>query len=187
MSKRKVNAAAASNETLMTQARYAALRQVSPGLVSKWRSRGWLVLRDGMVDVPASDKLVDANRDPKRVGEIRSKPNRSGGDRRVVAMAAIADARVRSENAYADKIERENLVAQGALVDKAGTLRAAEAMGTALRERLAALPGRMSTRIAALVGRETREIYSEIETEVESLQQTIADALRAMKEAEGAS
>lgn len=44
--------------TIVSQAEYARLRGVSRKTVSQWKSQSWLVLRDGGVDVEATDKVL---------------------------------------------------------------------------------------------------------------------------------
>lgn len=62
----------AAPKARMTQAEYAAYRQVLPSAVSNWKSKGYLVFAEDaasgrpLVDVARSDARVNANVDPSR-------------------------------------------------------------------------------------------------------------------------
>lgn len=97
---------------LVSQADYARRRGVSEAMISKYKDQSRLVMQDGMVDIEESDKLIAATQDPAR-----------GGDRTAEAPGeppegSYHELRNRELRARVIKLELENKVAAGALVNR---------------------------------------------------------------------
>lgn len=170
--------------TELSQKEYADARGVSAAYVTKLKKAGRLVLTPGgKVNLEATDRLVEATRDPSRGGDRRPAP--AGASEFPAGAPQSRDPAGGTDIAYRDAMHRERIakarLAELELAEAAGQLvrrdqvervlfglaRQAQDAMLALSERLA---GPLSTetdpfRIAAL-----------IDTEVRAIAQTMADA-----------
>jgi hypothetical protein len=145
----------------VTQSEYARMRGYSRQNVGQYKDQGRLVLApDGKVDVDASDRLINATRDPARGGDRTGKGDRARAVNERAADAGVefdggagnnelASARIRELNARAIKVELEAAQIEGSVVEKAEVERAAMSAGIQLREQHASLVDRMCHELAA--------------------------------------
>jgi hypothetical protein len=145
--------------TELTQAEYAAARGKSPAYISKLKRQGRLVFtRAGMVNVEASDRLIENTRDPARGGDRR--PAAERGDAASAATPATSSARGEDgDSAYREAARRERIakarLAELELAETAGQLVRTEqvervlfGMARQTMEALLALPDRLCDALA---------------------------------------
>ena len=122
---------------LMTQAAFAKLHGVTPMSVSRWRRKGWLQLVGKLVDVDASNALLE-RRPRKRNGGVAKglADNLATDDLEAAPDWSLAEATRRKEAATARLRELE-------FDEKSGRLVALEDVGRAIREQLAILRNRL--------------------------------------------
>lgn len=113
--------------TELTQTEYAGARGWSPAYVSKLKRQGRVVFtKAGLVNVEATDRLIENTRDPARGGDRRpvATPSIAGGnpDGNASAPARTED----SESAYREAARRERIakarLAELELAEAAGQL-----------------------------------------------------------------
>jgi hypothetical protein len=149
-----------SNE--VTQKEFAALRGVSEPMVSRWKSRGRLVMSDDglRVRVDESVALLERTLDPARGGDRTGKPaarpalpppasaaRTSGGDRGGDYHDAAADEK--RERAAILRLERLEL--EGKLVFRDQVEREAQTRSMQARDALVAMSDRLAPLLAAEV------------------------------------
>lgn len=115
--------------TEMIQSEYATMRGWSPAYVSKLKRQGRLVFsRAGMVNVEATDRLIENTRDPARGGDrrpaaARGEGSESGADPNHAGATSRSDA---GDNAYREAARRERIakarLAELELAEAAGQL-----------------------------------------------------------------
>jgi len=163
----------------MLKIEYARHRRCSPSLISRLVKQGRLVMTpEGRVDVEASDAKLEANRDPRRIGEVRSRPDRGAGAGRGDGPDAIRAARTRSELAIAEARELDLAQRRGELVRKDVAAKAATDAAQAVATGISSMPARIGSRIAAVLNVDARQVQAILDEEADALRASIADALR---------
>lgn len=174
--------ASQSKPVLMTQAEYARHRRVSKPYITKLAKNGVLVMRNGKVDVQASDTVLD----DKPVADVDVPPAAppgamsSRGDRPATeplgqAGASFGQART-IEMVFRAKLRRlEFETKQGRLIEAEGVRKRIAEHVRALRDGLLGLPDRLSSSLAA--ENDQRKIHvllkTELTRELEALSQAI--------------
>lgn len=170
----------------LTQAEYAAARGVSAAYVTKLKRQGRLVIAaSGKVNVEATDRLIDATRDPARGGDRRPKDvpgDSSGGDpagagarkRQAVAVVGSYDDAARRERmAKAQIAELELAELSGQLIRRDQVERVIFALARKAQDALLSLSERVSGAVAAesdafrcaeIIDAEARKIASTMAT-----------------------
>lgn len=165
---------------VLSRAAYARHRGIDPSLITRWAKRGRLVLTDdGKVDVAASDAKLEATRDPRRIGEVRSRPERGGED-------PLREARIRTERAQAARQELDLAERQGKLIRLDVAKRAAAEAATAINAAISSMPARTAAAIAAALQVDVRPVMSLLDEQADELRQVAADAMRALIPTDGA-
>jgi phage terminase Nu1 subunit (DNA packaging protein) len=164
---------------MLTKAAYARHRGCDRSLISRWGRAGRLVMADGLVDVVATDAKLAATRDPRRIGEVRSKIGRGGED-------PLRAARIRTEEAQAARQELDLAERQGKLVRLDEAKRAAVEAATAINAAISSMPARTAAALAAALQVDVRPVHTILEEQADELRQVAADAMRALIPAEGA-
>lgn len=144
------------NTTTMTGAEYAAHRGVDPGLISRWKKAGRLVLNaDGKILARASDAVLDRDLHPTKGGRAGSRAasqpegQGSGASPAPPFELSLADA------ARMEKMERVRLLRMeiaeksGQLVDRATVVREAFDRARRGQEALMGIADRLSPQLAA--------------------------------------
>lgn len=163
-------------KTVMTRAEFARHRGCDRALITRWVKRGRLVLtEDNQVDVEASEARIDETADPKRAGEVRSRPGRGT---RGQALDPIRAARTRNELAVAEARELDLAERRGELVRRDQAERAATLAAGAIAKALEAMPTRIGGRMAAMFGGDERQAIAVLDEEADALRKLIADELR---------
>jgi phage terminase Nu1 subunit (DNA packaging protein) len=92
---------------LIKQAAYAKLHDVSRKTVTMWKARGWLVMRDGLVDVEASNALLKKYRrdGAPAVTAAPEQETDSGNEREPRKSNALDEARITKEH-YLGKLNQ---------------------------------------------------------------------------------
>ena len=142
----------------VSKSEYARMRGISRQMVGKHGDQGRVVLSpDGKGDVDATDRLINASRDPARGGDRTGKRSQRereaaeeagidlGGDGR----SELAQARIRELNARAMKAELEAAQLEAKVVEIREVERAAKTAAIQHRDQLMSLIDRMSHELAA--------------------------------------
>jgi phage terminase Nu1 subunit (DNA packaging protein) len=174
--------------TIVSQAEYARMREVSEKTVSVWKKQGKLVLADGGVDVEASDAYLAKYRTAglgKAAGKEGKDKEPDGGKKEVRAgetVAAAAD-RIMAETGADMSIEEAKRVKENYLAllnqleydEKSGAVVAVADVTKAIGEEYA----RVRTRLLAIPAERAPDIHRmKTVTEVQdALQEMIVQAL----------
>lgn len=180
----------------MTKQEYAAHRQVSPAMVTKWRHAGRLVLRGAMVDVAASDALLaqvqDLHRGGKRdrlvSGAQTPAGKASGGGASAGAGApppaapppAIVTATVADKEASAG-LKRARLYRElGRLVDREHFEAGTQSAAAATQRGVMTLPARLALLVEQEFGVDARRLIPRFEDECRAILNDQAAAIEAL-------
>lgn len=169
---------------MLSKADYARHRGCDRSLITRWGKVGRLVMRDGLVDVDATDALLAKTADPRRVGELRSRVARGDGSRN--GHDPLRAARIRAEEASAAERELDLAERRGELVRLDVVRRAAATAVGEITKAIGTLPARASAAIAAKLGVEARLVAALLDEESDALRQVAANALRRLIEQERA-
>jgi hypothetical protein len=146
---------------LISKAELARKLRVDRSAVAHWRRRGMPTASDGRVEIEHALDWIVANIETQvsgdgvskgaaRAAELRDvrKGSGNGADATsdVIALKP-AQMRARRDQALAEKYERENLIAEGALVPIVVVLRELEAEYARIRSRLQALPNKLAPKV----------------------------------------
>lgn len=112
--------------TELTQAAYAVARGKSPAYITKLKRQGRIVFsRPGLVNVEATDRLIENTRDPARGGDRRPAAKRSEPEGAVAPAPAVTRGDD-GDNAYREAARRERIakarLAELELAEAAGQL-----------------------------------------------------------------
>lgn len=159
--------------------KFASIRGVSPQAIHEAEKRGLIVrFPDRSIDVAASVRLLDENQDPRK-GPIRDEPNPlealldeldEDGEAPPAPAAPTATSKLNAERARHERIKREAAElklarAKAEVVDVKEAGRVWFALCRKLRQRIAAIPARVSPSFAALD--DPHEIRETLATELD--------------------
>lgn len=163
---------------MLTKAAYARHRGCDRSLISRWGRAGRLVMVGDLVDVPATDAKIEATRSPRRIGEVRSRPERGGED-------PLRAARIRAEQASAELREIDLATKRGEVVRLDTARRAATEAAAAIAAAISNMPARTAAAIAAALQVDVQPIQNLLDEQADELRQIAADAMRALISAQG--
>jgi hypothetical protein len=162
----------------MTKSAYAAHRQRVPSSVTAWIKRGLIVMDGNLVDVEASDALLDAHLDPGR-GAKAAEPaperrtGRPPGPPSTLATAAAAD-RDASRQLKELRLKRE----QRELIDGKATIQAIEQAFGITKEVMGGMAVQIGATAAAEMGVNPHPLMNLIDREVREHNKRLAEALQ---------
>ena len=168
----------------MTQAEYSRHRRVSKPYITKLAKNGVLVMRNGKVDVHASDTVLD----DKPVDDVDAPPagapsSATGADRPADAPltqsgASFGQART-IEMVFRAKLRRlEFETKQGKLIEAEVYRKTAANAFRAFRDGLLGLPDRLATVLAA--ESDPKKVHVTLKTEISRELEAAADAILAL-------
>lgn len=168
---------------LMTKAEYARHRKVSKPYITKLAQNGVLVMRNGKVDVQATDTVLDDKPveevDPPPVQQPQPAPAsaaRPAGEPLGQAGASFGQART-IEMVFRAKLRRlEFETKQGRLIEAEGVRRRIAEHVRSLRDGLLGLPDRLSSSLAAETDQRKVHVLlkNELTRELDALARAIA-------------
>jgi hypothetical protein len=148
-----------TNPILMTQAQYARHRNKSPQYIGKLYKAGILVMRGRLVDVAASDAVLDDKPAEKAAPEGQQPPSS-------YAQAKLADMVFRA------KLRRlEFETRQGKLIEAAIVKERWAAILVVLKERILAVPDKLAPEVTAFT--EERQVRDAMKREMHALLKAI--------------
>jgi phage terminase Nu1 subunit (DNA packaging protein) len=163
---------------LMSQAEYARYRKVHRSYINRLAKRGILVMRGKLVDVAASDAVLD-----DRPVEVEPAPAVNTGQQRASAEAIGAGQRTTfAEARTAEMIFRARL-RKLEYETKSGKLILTDEvkvqwfkLGRQIRDKLLAVPAKLAPQLAALT--DTRQVRELLDVEIEGILKGLQDELR---------
>jgi len=162
---------------LMSQAEYARHRGRSRQYVSRLVKHGILVLRGKLVDVAASDAVLNDRPvavEPNETGpsaQPQAAPETSGSQPTNYAQARLADM------VYRAKLRRLDYETRSGRLIPADEVKAKWfVIARQIRDKLLAIPAKLSPQLAALA--EAREVRELLETEITSILRALQDDIR---------
>ncbi len=168
------------NSELVPQAELARRHEVSPGTVTRWKSKGVVVIRDGRVDLEETEKLLAAHgygkfRSPDVPAVVASgtKPNGSDPD-----SWTLSEARRRKEIELALARRLSRLRDAGDLLERADVERAQADVARRVREAILSWPGRVAAEVAADLEVSAGDVAAVLEPHVRELLESLRDHLR---------
>ena len=142
------------NPILMTQAQYARHRNKSPQYIAKLVKAGILVMRGRLVDVAASDAVLDDK--PSEKTTMEGQPPASYAQARLADMVFRAKLR---------RLEFETR--QGRLVEAAVVKERWAAILVVIKERILAVPDKLAPEVTALT--DERQVRDALKREMHAL------------------
>ena len=169
----------------MTQAQFAKHRKVTPKSVTKWKQAGRLVLTaDGLIDVAASEILLD-----ERPERYRGGVTQAGGNRPEVTPdpddddnLPLADAIRRKENYLGLQRKRDWEISNGEWVRVEDVVGLVETTFMSVREKLLALPVRVQIDMPLEVAQRAHDVTQKHLHD--AMQEIYDNALKSCKEIE---
>lgn len=154
----------------MSQAEYARHRRVSRSYISRLAKAGVLVMRQGKVDVAASDAVLDDR--PEKISEsVTSTPVEAGPQTTSYAQAKLADMVFRAK---LRRLEFETRSGKYALTDEVKVKW--YTLTRQIRDKALALPAKVAPQLAALS--EVAEIRDLLDTEITALLRGLQEEIR---------
>jgi hypothetical protein len=165
---------------VMTQAEYARHRGVNPSHISRLKERGILVMRGKLVDVAASDAVLDdkpVDVEPQQAApppQFRPAPDSLGGQ----TGASFGQART-VEMVFRAKLRKLEYEARQGEMIKAEVVRKSMAdAGRTIRDGILGLPDRLATVLAA--EGDAKKIHVTLKTELSRELEALANAIDAI-------
>ena len=155
---------------LLSQAEYARHRKTSRQYISRLAKAGVLVMRNGRVDVAASDAVLD-DRPEKASEAVTSAPAEAGPQTTSYAQAKLADMVFRAKLRRLEFETRSGkfLLADDVKVKWFGLSRT-------IRDKALALPAKLAPQLAALS--DVREVRDLLEAEVTAFLRGVQEEIR---------
>ena len=162
---------------LMTQAEYAHHRKVNRSHVSRLAKRGILILRGKLVDVAASDAVLDDR--PVAVEPNETVPSaqpHTAPEMPSQQPTSYAQARL-AEMVYRAKLRRLDYETRSGKLIPADEVKAKWfVIARQIRDKLLAIPAKLSPQLAALA--DAREVRELLETEITAILRALQDDIR---------
>jgi hypothetical protein len=158
---------------LMTQKAYARSRGHDPSLLTRWKSKGRLVMVGRLVDAAATDARLRETADPNRAGVVRTKAARIAG----TDMDEIRRQRARREKSAADEAELRMAVKRRELVDVYGVRLACAATASEITQALDPIPGKIGAQMAAEFGVPAPAMFRLLENALFEYRETVANRM----------
>lgn len=162
---------------LMAQAEYARHRKVNRSHVSRLAKRGILILRGKLVDVAASDAVLDDRPvavEPNETGpsaQPQTATETPGQQPTSYAQARLADM------VYRAKLRRLDYETRSGKLIPADEVKARWfVIARQIRDRLLAIPSKLSPQLAALT--DAREVRELLDTEITAILRALQDDIR---------
>jgi phage terminase Nu1 subunit (DNA packaging protein) len=163
---------------LMSQAEYARHRGKSRQYISKLAKAGVLVMRNGHVDVAASDAVLDDKpvavepNETDRAAQPRPAVDASGGQ----APTSFAQARL-ADMVFRAKLRRlEYETKSGKLIPADEVKVQWFKQGRQVRDKLLTMPAKLAPQLAALS--DVREVRELLDTEIEAMLRALQEEIR---------
>lgn len=157
---------------LATQSEYARHRQVHRSYISRLAQRGILVMRDGLVDVAASDAVLDDRPVyPPADDSAAATPQSSAG----IQHPSFAEARTVCEVLRAKKLRLEYDLAVGKVVNAELQRKLAFDVAREARDTILAVPARVAITCAAET--DAKKIEALLTVELKSALTILADTV----------
>ncbi len=166
-----------ANAGLMTQAEYARYRKVHRSYINRLAKRGILVLRGKLVDVAASDAVLDDRPVDVEPGpSVNSGQQRPPGEAVSAAPSSFAQART-AEMIYKAKLRKlEFETKSGKLVATDEVKAQWFRLVRDIRDKLLAVPAKLAPQLAALT--DVRQVRELLDVEVEAILKGLQDDIR---------
>jgi phage terminase Nu1 subunit (DNA packaging protein) len=166
----------ADTRALISQAEYARHRKVSRQYISRIAKAGVLVMRNGKVDVAASDAVLD----DKPVAIEPDRPAQSGraaaGDSGGQQPTSYAQARL-ADMVYRAKLRRLDYETRSGRLISADEVKSKWFVITRqIRDKFLSVPSKLSPQLAAL--NDAREVRELLDAEIESILRALQDDIR---------
>lgn len=162
---------------VMSQAEYARHRGKSRQYISRLAKAGVLVMRNGKVDVGASDAVLDDRpvaveaSDTGQAAQSRAVVDSSGQQPSNFAQARLA------EMVYRAKLRRLDYETRSGKLISADEVKAKWfVLGRQIRDKLLAIPAKLSPQLAALG--DAREVRELLEAEITAILRALQDDIR---------
>jgi hypothetical protein len=174
-SKKEVNEMVNSSQ-LMSQAAYARHRRVNASYVSRLKARGILVMRGGLVDVAASDAVLDDK--PVDVEQVTPTAQQPPAERQQPSAAsgyATAKTVDMTYRARLRKLEFDK--AEGRMLDAEAIQKKTASDYRTVRDALLGLPDRLAATLAAET--DQQKVHTLLRAEIVRSLEAAADAIDA--------
>ncbi|MGH8580064.1 MAG: hypothetical protein ACREVK_08075 [Gammaproteobacteria bacterium] len=152
---------------------YARLKGWAPSYICKLSKQGRLVLRDGLIDVAASNELLSQTIIPMRRGLPKDTKSPRGKRPKGSASVTFIEAKTKREWHEAQMAELKHQKQIGRLVDAEDVKRETFACVRAVRDAFLSLPVRLAPVLAA--ENEARRVHELLSTEIETVLQGLSD------------
>lgn len=166
-----------ANAGLMTQAEYARYRKVNRSYINRLAKRGILIMRGKLVDVAASDAVLDDRPvDVEPSSPVNTGQQRSPGEAVGAAPSSFAQART-AEMIYKAKLRKlEFETKSGKLVGTDEVKAQWFRLARQVRDKLLAVPAKLAPQLAALT--DVRQVRELLDGEIEGILKGLQDDIR---------